>query len=180
MRAAFLFLVVTALSACSGASSSPSEPGAKPTHVASPSAAAPSPKSEQPVVVIQNGAGEHRFRVELAITPQERARGLMFREHLDANAGMLFLFDQMEVQSFWMKNTKIPLDMLFLDEEGMIVGIVENAEPLSLTSRSVGLPSRYVLELNGGTSRRLGIEAGQRAVFLGVPGHPAKAAGPMR
>lgn len=104
----------------------------------------------------------------------------MFREHMDEDAGMLFLFDKMEVQSFWMKNTRLPLDMLFLDESGTIVGIVENAEPLSLTSRSVGLPSRYVLELNGGTSRRLGIEAGQKARFLGVPGHPAKTAGPVR
>lgn len=104
----------------------------------------------------------------------------MFREQMDDDAGMLFLFDKMEVQSFWMKNTRLPLDMLFLDESGTIVGIVENAEPLSLTSRSVGLPSRYVLELNGGTSRRLGIEAGQKTRFVGVPGHPAKTAGPVR
>lgn len=176
MRPALLFLVVTALCACSGASSSPAEPkGATTSDSASPGA-----KREQPLVIIRNAGGEHRFRVELATTPRERARGLMFREQMDADAGMLFLFDQMEVQSFWMKNTKIPLDMLFLDEEGVIVGIVENAEPLSLTSRSVGLPSRYVLELNGGTSRRLGIEKGQRALFVGVPGHPAKAAGPVR
>jgi uncharacterized membrane protein (UPF0127 family) len=178
MRAALLFLVVAALCACSGASSSPGEPRSPATTVASSVAEAP---REQPAVVIRAGSAEHRFRVELATTPQERARGLMFREHLDDDAGMLFLFDQMEVQSFWMKNTKIPLDMIFLDEEGVIVGIVENAEPLTLTSRSVGRPSRYVLEVNGGTSRRLGIEAGQRALFLGVPGHPAKAAtGPVR
>lgn len=175
MRGAFLFLVVATLCACSGASSSPADPAS-----ATAARAATTDKREQPLVVIQNGSGEHRFRVELATTPRERARGLMFREQMDADAGMLFLFDQMEVQSFWMKNTRIPLDMLFLDERGVIVGIVENAEPLSLTSRSVGLPSRYVLELNGGTSRRLGIEAGQRAVFVGVPGHPAKAAGPVR
>ncbi len=176
-RALGFFLVVLFPCACQGASSTP-----PPAHLASNAAEADGSsraKGVQPVVVIETPAGERRFRVELATTPQQRARGLMFREQMEEDAGMLFLFDEMEVQSFWMKNTRIPLDMLFLDEEGDIVGIVENAEPLSLTSRSVGLPSRYVLELNGGTSRRLGLEAGQRVRFVGVIGHPAKAGGPL-
>lgn len=133
-----------------------------------------------PSVAIQTEKETHTFTVELAQTTPERARGLMFREHLEADAGMLFLFDSMQVQSFWMKNTKLPLDMLFIDDEGRIVGIVENAEPMTLEPRTVGKPSRYVLELNAGTCRRLGIEAGQRVRFIGVPGHPAKAVGPVR
>lgn len=179
MRRSLLTLVVVlAAAACQAAP--PGSPPASSSSATEADERGEASKQEQPFVVIHNSSGEHRFRVELATSPQERARGLMFREHMDEDAGMLFLFDGMQVQSFWMKNTKLPLDMLFLDEEGAIVGIVENAEPLTLTARSVGLPSRYVLELNGGTSRRLGIAAGQRVRFVGVPGHPAKAAGPVR
>lgn len=143
--------------------------------------ATPSPRREEARVVIETPSGEVAFRVELAVTPNERMRGLMFRDHLDEDAGMLFIFERMQRLRFWMKNTRIPLDMLFIDEAGEIVGIVENAEPLSLESRGVSLPSRYVLEVNGGTCRRLGIRPGQRVRFDGIPGHPAKtASGPVR
>ena len=120
-------------------------------------------------VIIDTDAGPQRFTVELAATTPARTKGLMFREHMDDDAGMLFLFEEQGPQSFWMKNTRIPLDMIFIDAGGTIAGIVEDAEPLTLTSRGVDKPSRYVLELNGGTSRKRGITAGQRVRFEGVP-----------
>ena len=93
------------------------------------------------------------YRVELATTPRQQAYGLMHVEAMDADAGMLFIFDDMAVRSFWMKNTLIPLDMLFFDDEGRLVSAVEAAAPGSLISRrSEGL-AKYVLELNGGSMR---------------------------
>jgi uncharacterized membrane protein (UPF0127 family) len=120
-------------------------------------------------VVIKTHDGDARFSVELAITNKERERGLMFRDKMDDDAGMLFLFEREKVNSFWMKNTHLPLDMLFISSDGTIVGIVENAEPLTLTGRSVGKPSRYVLELNAGTCAKRGIATGQHVRFEGVP-----------
>jgi uncharacterized membrane protein (UPF0127 family) len=80
---------------------------------------------------------------------------------MDPDAGMLFVFDRDSVHTFWMKNTLIPLDMLFISSDQTIVGIVENATPQTETPRAVGLPSRYVLEINGGLSSRYGFRAGQ-------------------
>jgi uncharacterized membrane protein (UPF0127 family) len=135
--------------------------------------ARPAPSSAS--VVIATPGGPVRFSVELAVTDAERRQGLMFRERLEEDSGMLFLFEKEQVQSFWMKNTRIPLDMIFIDESGTIAGIVENAEPLTLVSRSVGKPSRYVLEVSGGTSRRLGLAAGEKVRFEGVPAHVVNA-----
>jgi uncharacterized membrane protein (UPF0127 family) len=121
-------------------------------------------------VVIPAAARSVTFRVELARTPEEVSRGLMFRPHLDPDAGMLFLFEGQEVHNFWMKNTLIPLDMLFIDRDGKIVGIVENAEPQTLTSRRVDQPSKYVLEIGGGVAARLGIRSGTKVEFRDVGG----------
>jgi uncharacterized membrane protein (UPF0127 family) len=119
-------------------------------------------------VVVNTGERELTFHVELARTPESRERGLMFREHMAADAGMLFLFDQPSLQTFWMKNTLIPLDMIFLSPDREIVGIVQNAEPLTLTGRGVNEPSQFVLEINGGLAAQLGIRTGQRMQFRGV------------
>jgi uncharacterized membrane protein (UPF0127 family) len=175
MRSPALLAVVLLLapSACAGERA---QPKAAPPAPSADAKTSGEPAQSAARVVI----GEHSFRVELARTPPERSRGLMYRDHMDEDAGMLFLFERMRTQSFWMKNTRIPLDMLFIDDTGVIVGIVENAEPMTLTSRSVGKPSQYVLELNGGTCRRLGIKAGQLTRFVGVPGHPVRGAGPVR
>lgn len=121
------------------------------------------------VVVETSGGAHHAVRVELARTDPERARGLMFRERLDADAGMLFLFDGSEDHGFWMKNTLIPLDMIFIADDGRIAGIVERAEPQTTTLRSVGAPSRYVLEVNGGWCAAHGVRAGDRVRFENVP-----------
>ncbi len=111
-------------------------------------------------VVVATASGEHLFRAEVAATPEERARGLMFREQLDLDAGMLFLFDPPRRVGFWMKNTLIPLDMIFIDAGGRIVAIEERTEPHSLEPRGPDLPVRAVLEINGGLAERLGIAPG--------------------
>ncbi len=126
---------------------------------------APTPR----VLVETAGGARHPVRVELARTPAEQAKGLMDRTSLAPDAGMLFLFEDNVEHSFWMKNTLIPLDMIFIDDQGTIVGIVERAEPRTLTGRTVGKPSRYVLEVNGGWSAAHGVTRGDRVRFENVP-----------
>ena len=109
------------------------------------------------------------FRVELARTAAEREQGLMYREQLAADAGMLFIFERPSPLTFWMKNTFIALDMIFIGADRRIVGIVENAEPRTLTARRVDGLAVYVLEINGGLSAKLGIQAGAQVDFSGVP-----------
>ena len=130
-----------------------------------PSPACKTTRPQTPIVTIDTGESKVPFKVELAITAGEHERGLMFREHLDADAGMLFIADSPRHQVFWMKNTLIPLDMIFIGADWRIAGIVENAEPKTLSSRDVGVPSQYVLEINGGLSARYGIGAGQLVDF---------------
>lgn len=120
------------------------------------------------VILTDAFGGRHRVEVEVAHTPDSRERGLMWRESLNEGEGMLFLFPLEGVQSFWMRNTFIPLDILFINEAMEVVGISENAEPLTHTGRSVGRPSRYVLEVPAGWSRAKGIRAGSKARFDGV------------
>jgi uncharacterized membrane protein (UPF0127 family) len=100
------------------------------------------------------------FTVEIADTPDERARGLMFREFLGQDAGMLFVFDEAAPRAFWMENTPIPLDMLFFDSRGVMCGLVENAEPFTRTQRRSGCEAQYVLEINGGLAAALDIRPG--------------------
>jgi len=121
-------------------------------------------------VVVDTGERQVTFRVELARTEPEREKGLMYREHLAPDAGMLFLFERSSVQTFWMKNTLIPLDMIFIAPDHTIAGVVADAQPLTLTARSVNEPSQYVLEIGGGLASRLGIRAGARVDFHGIGG----------
>ncbi|HEY0836534.1 MAG TPA: DUF192 domain-containing protein [Azospirillum sp.] len=110
------------------------------------------------------GGGRFRFDVELARTPAQQAQGLMFREKMAPDAGMLFVHDRPQPATFWMKNTLIPLDMLFVGADGRIVNIHERAVPHSLEGiRSAG-PVKGILEINGGMSARLGIRPGDRVV----------------
>ena len=113
-------------------------------------------------VVVATQAGEHLFRAELATTPAEQSQGLMYREHLKPDAGMLFVFQPPRRVGFWMKNTLIPLDMLFVDAGGRIVAIEAEVAPHSLDSRGPGVPVAAVLEINGGLAERLGIRVGDR------------------
>ncbi len=106
----------------------------------------------------------HHFRVELAATPEQLTQGLMYRRTLAADAGMLFDFGIDRPVSMWMRNTLIPLDMLFITRDGIVVGIRERAVPGSLEVISSPQPVRGVLELNGGTVQRLGLGVGDRVI----------------
>ena len=126
--------------------------------------------AEQPVasslptseLVVTTDAAEHTFTVEVVDTAEERSRGLMYRRELAADAGMLFDFKTEIPASFWMKNTYIPLDMLFIQADGEIESIAERTTPLSERSVESRGPVRYVLEINGGRSDELGIKAGDK------------------
>jgi len=129
----------------------------------------------EPKVVISTREGrEAVFQVKVADSPAKRELGLQYRRELAANRGMIFLFPAPSVQSFWMKNTPLPLDMIFIGSDRKIVGIVEQTVPFSLDSRSVPAASQFVLEINGGLSKRLGIRAGDSVRFEGIALHSVK------
>lgn len=111
-------------------------------------------------VTVEGEFGRARFAVEVADDPEERARGLMFVEEMGRFEGMLFVYDQPQRASFWMRNTLIPLDMLFAVADGTIMRIHPDAVPLDETGIFGGNAIQFVLEINGGMSARLGIEAG--------------------
>lgn len=113
-------------------------------------------------IEIASKNGTHTFMVELAANDADRARGLMFRKELPEGRGMLFDFKQEQETGFWMRNTYIPLDMIFIRADGTIRRIAANTEPLSERTVSSGGPVRYVLEVIGGTARKLGIEPGDK------------------
>lgn len=116
-------------------------------------------------LVIVTGPKELKFDIEMATTEPQRERGLMYRKQLGPYEGMLFDFHEERPVSFWMKNTLIPLDLIFADKDGRVVGVVEDARPLDETSRRVGVPSRYVLEVNGGWCKKHGVGAGARLLL---------------
>ena len=116
---------------------------------------------------IRTRTGSHRFTVEVARTARQHATGLMFRRRMDPGSGMLFLYRTSQPVTMWMKNTFIPLDMLFVAADGRIVRIAQRTVPHSIQTVPSGGPVIAVLELNGGTAERLGIRTGDRIV------HPA-------
>ena len=117
------------------------------------------------VVTIVTAKGRYSFKVEVAETPGQLEQGLMFRRELAPDAGMLFDFKQPTMATMWMRNTLIPLDMLFVDAQGRIVNIHERAVPQSDAIIAAAAPVRVVIELNGGTAERLGIKPGDRVLF---------------
>jgi uncharacterized membrane protein (UPF0127 family) len=161
-RRGLLAGVALALAVAAGAMG----PACKTEHGQAPTGAARTPA---PTVTIETAGRPLSFRVELAISRDEQARGLMYRQHLDADAGMLFVNDAPGPLVFWMKNTFIPLDMIFIGADRRIVGVVENAVPQTESPRRVNGLSQYVLEIGGGLASKLGIQAGQRVDFQGVP-----------
>jgi uncharacterized membrane protein (UPF0127 family) len=119
---------------------------------------------------IATRTGVHVFAIELAVTPEQQAKGLMFRRELPEGRGMLFDFQKEQPASFWMKNTYVPLDMIFIRADGRILRIAENTVPLSEALVTSGGPVRAVLEVIAGTARKLGIAPGDRvahAIFSG-------------
>ena len=122
------------------------------------------PVFEQEPLWIETAEGRFEFQVEMASTPAQRNRGLMFRDELAADRGMLFDFQQTQPVTMWMRNTLISLDMLFVREDGRISRIVAETEPLSDRTIGSGGPVRAVLELRGGRAAELGIRPGDRLV----------------
>ncbi len=106
----------------------------------------------------------HRFEVELALTPKQQMQGLMFRRKMGANVGMLFVHLRETPIKMWMKNTYLPLDMLFIARGGRVVKIAERTVPLSDQTIASGMPVIAVLELNSGTVSRLGIKLGDKVI----------------
>jgi uncharacterized membrane protein (UPF0127 family) len=125
-------------------------------------------QAQPKVFITTKGRGESAFEVEIADTPVKRELGFQYRRELAPNRGMIFLFPADGEHDFWMKNTPIPLDMIFISSDRKIVGIIEQAVPFSLESRSVHTPSRFVLEINGGLSRRYGFKTGDSVRFEGI------------
>lgn len=121
------------------------------------------------VAQIRGAFGEARFSVELADTRKARSRGLMFREQMSKSAGMLFVYPRPVAASFWMKNTLIPLDMIFMDKRGVVTRVHENAVPGDLTPIPGGAGVMLVLEINGGLAGRLGIAPGATLRHPSVP-----------
>ena len=113
-------------------------------------------------LVIQSGNQRHLFKIEIASDDASRAKGLMYRTDMAADAGMLFDFEKTAEVYMWMKNTYISLDMLFVKKDGTIRHIAHKTTPLSLSMISSGGPVRYVLEVKGGTAKRLGLNVGDR------------------
>jgi uncharacterized protein len=111
---------------------------------------------------IATSSGEHSFQVEIAKDDATRERGLMDRRYMAADRGMLFEFDRDAPAAFWMKNTYIPLDMIFIARTGLVTRIVANAEPLSERVIPSGGPCAAVLELNGGTAAAIGLKVGDK------------------
>ena len=147
-RAVLLALAAFGLSAC----------------LAATAPAAPPSFDDLPEVRVEvvSGENKHVFRAWVADTPASRSRGLMYVRELPADRGMLFLYDFPQFASFWMKNTYIPLDLLFISPDGRIANIVENAAPLSLDLLESVAPVTAVLEVAGGTAARLGIQSGDQ------------------
>jgi len=120
------------------------------------------PATSAPTAVFQTAKGPVPVALEIGADDASRARGLMYRDHLDDGHGMLFIFDDVSDRSFWMKNTLIPLDMIFIGGDRTIVGIKTNTTPLSLAPQSVGKPSKWVIEVAGGYTARAGIATGDK------------------
>ena len=113
-------------------------------------------------VVLHTDKGDFPFTVEIADDDAERAQGLMFSDHLAADAGMLFDYGEERMASFWMQNTLIPLDMIFVGADGVVKNIHVNARPLDTTSIPSKFPVRFVLEIPGGRSVEIGLKAGDK------------------
>jgi uncharacterized membrane protein (UPF0127 family) len=126
-----------------------------------PSAPAAGPSLPEGVVQFVDAPSQPQVAIERALDDDARTLGLMYRTHMQPDNGMLFSWDAEEVRSFWMRNTCIPLDMLFIARDGTIVGILEQVPTLNTLPRSVPCPAQHVLELNAGWAREHGVEPGQ-------------------
>lgn len=143
-------------------------PSATPSDIAGPSVAPPTEATTPTTQTIPLTIGEHVLEVELASTGEERARGLMFRESLPVDQGMLFVYPNERILSFWMRNTSIPLSIAFLDADKRIINILD-MQPFDETSHQSTSPAQYALEVNQGWFAERGIEAGALCDFTLPP-----------
>lgn len=116
------------------------------------------------LTVVSDDGTSHEFRVYLATEFEQQRRGLMFVRELPPDVGMLFIYESDAIRSMWMKNTYIPLDMVFARADGTVINVVSNTVPQTLNSHASTEPARFVLELNAGTARKLGIGKRSRLV----------------
>jgi uncharacterized membrane protein (UPF0127 family) len=168
---AALLLFVACQSETKAAPPAPAQPAPPPKPVQTDVSAEdyvmpPLPKGR--VTLTDAFGGKHVVDVEIAATHDARTRGLMWRRELADGKGMLFIFRQEQPLSFWMKNTLIPLDLLYLDKDLKIAGVVENAEPKTFTSRGIGTPTMFVLEVPGGWFAKKGLKVGSTVVVEGA------------
>jgi uncharacterized membrane protein (UPF0127 family) len=124
-------------------------------------------KKEGSLSFIDNKTGQVKKEIDIEIADNDidRSKGLMFRKSMKENEGMLFIFEEKKPQSFWMKNTYIPLDIIFADDNGKIVSIRKNTKPLSFESILSAYPALYVVEVNAGFTGRFGIAEGDNIIF---------------
>ncbi len=150
-------------------SQSPASTGASQQQERSTTTASPLQPGETRVRVHASGGKPSEVVAEIADDRAERSQGLMHRENLPRDRGMLFVYELEGNYAFWMKNTLIPLDMIFIDKARRVVGIVESAQPHTTEPRRVGVPSRYILEVNGGWAEEHQVEIGDRVDFSPSP-----------
>lgn len=158
-------LLALSLAACSSGAKHDDAPA---TPVSPPPAAEAPKPANQPKVTLETPRGPVTVDVEIVATPAKIEKGLMYRQYLAPDAGMLFLMGKEKDWTFWMHNTLIPLDMIFITKDMTVAGVVQNAEPKTDTLRTVGAPSLYVLEVNGGYTASHGVIAGAKVRFDNV------------
>ena len=163
---ALLVALVVAACGCMGGNTQPPRP--PDAAAALPSAGGASDAAAVVQAAVYLGNPEAKVRVTLARTEEEQRRGLMYVQNLPVDAGMLFIFPDEEKRVFWMHNTLIWLDMIFIRSDLTVAGVVPNAQPLTDTMRSVNAPSQYVLEVNGTWAQAHGVTAGSRVRFEGI------------
>ena len=139
------------------------------TEASPPGVAGLDEQFEYDTLVIEADDGQaHNFKVYLATSRDQQRQGLMFVRSLPDDVGMLFIYKESAVHSMWMKNTYLPLDIVFATGDGAIATVIRDTTPLSLESLSSGVPVRYVLELKAGTTRRLSIGKKSRLIWRGA------------
>ena len=133
---------------------------------------APAGAADTGTLVLKTDSGDHPYTVEIATTPSEQAKGLMFRRILPQSHGMLFLYDPPREIGMWMRNTYIPLDMIFVDAKARVLRIETHTEPFSTDIISSGGAVAAVLELNAGQADKIGLKPGDAVVYPGLASDP--------